>query len=210
VDVRVYDEDTLQVTIEPPDNDGGANITHYNYSLHNTVAKLDLSAFASVTVDLGDANSVYASTNSRAQQDRATAVINGIIDPSVWANEVSFDMGSMGCTKLSPSVTIDLKNTYVISQVTFWQYYDGDGRKYCAQRVALSTTGEFGAESIDIYNTGTAYSPASSSSGQQVNVDELRFARYVRVWSGGSNVNPGVHLLEVEIYGGLSVGHGQL
>ena len=27
--VRVYDQDTLQVTIEPPLNDGGANITHY-------------------------------------------------------------------------------------------------------------------------------------------------------------------------------------
>ena len=30
VAVRVINDDTLQVTIEPPLNDGGANITHYN------------------------------------------------------------------------------------------------------------------------------------------------------------------------------------
>lgn len=30
VNVRVYDDDTLEVTIEPPLDDGGANITHYN------------------------------------------------------------------------------------------------------------------------------------------------------------------------------------
>ena len=33
VAVRVYDDDTLQVTIAPPLNDGGANITHYEGSL---------------------------------------------------------------------------------------------------------------------------------------------------------------------------------
>jgi len=33
VAVRVIDEDTLQVTIAPPLNDGGANITHYEFYL---------------------------------------------------------------------------------------------------------------------------------------------------------------------------------
>ena len=34
VAVRGYDEDTLAVTIEPPLKDGGANVTHYEYTVH--------------------------------------------------------------------------------------------------------------------------------------------------------------------------------
>jgi hypothetical protein len=40
VAVRVYDENTLQVTIEPPLNDGGANITHYTVEVAQYCLKI--------------------------------------------------------------------------------------------------------------------------------------------------------------------------
>ena len=74
---------------------------------------------------------------------------------------------------------------------------------HCAQRIALSATGDFALDVVDVYNTGTGYSPVTNSNGLRVDVDSPPDAlyRYVRFWSSGSDNNAGVHILEVAIKG---------
>ena len=50
-------------------------------------------------------------------------------------------------------------------------------------------------------NYGAQYGPVTSEKGLVVDVETIRYARYVRFWSGGSNVNNGVHFLEFGIKG---------
>ena len=104
-----------------------------------------------------------------------------------------------GCLS-SVYATVDLLQDYPITGVTVWHYY-ADGRQYCNQKIALSTTGAFAGEEDVVYETGPEYGPPESTEGIPRTFPPTE-ARYVRHWCGRSTTNAGVHFLEMDVYGG--------
>ena len=70
--------------------------------------------------------------------------------PDEWSTSPNGDCATCA-TRLY--VTVDLGASFPLSGVTLWHYH-GDARAYCAQKVALSTTGAFAGEEIVVYDTG--------------------------------------------------------
>ena len=66
---------------------------------------------------------------------------NSFIDsthtPGKWTKSPTDDLGS--CSS-SVYMTVDLGAVYSVSETTIWHYY-GNDRRYCNQKIALSTTG---------------------------------------------------------------------
>ena len=136
--------------------------------------------------------------SDRGHADGFNTVIDMVHSPSEWVN--SPDGGPCECTPESALyITIDLGNFYYITGVTIWHYY-GNDRAYCAQKIALSTTGDFVGEEQVVYDTGTEYGPPESPNGNAF-VFPATVARYLRHWSAGSTSNPYVHFLEIDVYG---------
>eukprot|EP01051_Picozoa_sp_SAG22_P021392 SAG22_NODE_4706_length_1185_cov_4.361878_2_plen_107_part_00 len=75
-------------------------------------------------------------------------------------------------------------------------------RAYCAQKVSVSLTGEFGGEEYVAYDTGTEYGPPESPEGNSISFEPV-VAQFVRHWSAGSTVNPYVHFLEIDVFGSV-------
>ena len=119
-----------------------------------------------------------------------------------------FGPAAEDCTN-SVYVTVDLLQDYPITGVTVWHYY-ADGRQYCNQKIALSTTGAFAGEEDVVYETGPEYGPPETAEGISQTFPPTE-ARYVRHWSGRSTANGGVNFLEMDVYGGGStpVHHAQ-
>lgn len=82
---------------------------------------------------------------------------------------------------------IDLGANFPIIGATIWHYH-GDTRRYCSQKVALSTTGLFQGEEVVVYDTGLDYGELETDSGNTMAFDHT-IARYVRHWSGRSDQN---------------------
>ena len=135
--------------------------------------------------------------------DRGNAIgFMSVIDmdhsPDEWVN--SPEGGPAECTpEAALYMTIDLGTPCLITGVTIWHYY-GNARAYCAQKIALSTTGDFVGEETVVYDTGSDYGPPESSSGNAF-VFPAMVTRFVRHWSAGSTSNPYVHFLEIDVYG---------
>jgi hypothetical protein len=96
-------------------------------------------------------------------------------------------------------LTIDLGAQYPVAGVTLWHYY-GDTRRYCGQKVALSSTGAFSGEETVVYDTGVDYGPIETVDGNALTFDPVN-ARFVRHWSGKSDANSGIHFMEIDVYG---------
>ena len=138
--------------------------------------------------------------------------------PGEWSTSPNGDCATCA-TRLY--VTVDLGASYPLSGVTLWHYH-GDARAYCAQKVALSTTGAFAGEEVIVYDTGMAYGGVEAEHGNSIAFDQTA-ARYVRRrndaatvslaalsggycaqvrhWSGRSTRNTGVHFMEIDVYG---------
>eukprot|EP01051_Picozoa_sp_SAG22_P010635 SAG22_NODE_967_length_6262_cov_20.374980_1_plen_1008_part_00 len=130
------------------------------------------------------------------------AGFNSIIDmnhsPDQWVH--SPGGGPCECTPESALyITVDLGRPILITGVTIWHYY-GDDRAYCAQKVALSLTGQFLREEHVVYDTGSEYGPPESPDGNSITFPGYT-ARYVRHWSAGSTTDTNVHFIEVDVYG---------
>ena len=106
---------------------------------------------------------------------------------------------SKGCTD-SRYVTIDLGNYYTVQSVRVWNYYGDTGRRYCGQKLQVSSTGAFGKEAKTVMNHGTKYGPVENQGGNLYKFKPT-VARYVRYSSARSNKNTGVHMVEIDVYG---------
>eukprot|EP01052_Picozoa_sp_SAG31_P027110 SAG31_NODE_2509_length_5588_cov_2.936170_4_plen_606_part_01 len=125
-------------------------------------------------------------------------------EPSEWRN--SPQGWTRGCSERDSVsegrhryLTVDLGNNYQITGVTIWHYY-GNARRYCNQKIALSTANLFEGEEVVVYDTGTEYGPTESPDGN-VHIFSETVARYVRHWCGGNTLNDFAHFMEIDIYG---------
>lgn len=108
----------------------------------------------------------------------------------------------------------DLGQNYDISSIKMWRYYD-DGREYTPTAIAVSETSDDWSEgNVDvIYNSdvegvfglgeGSDEGYAETAEGKEFICEETVTGRFVRVYSLGSNVNSGNHLVEFEVYGSV-------
>ena len=107
-------------------------------------------------------------------------------------------------------VTVDLGNYYEVQSATIWNYY-ADSRTYCGQKIALSKTGAFTGEEEVVWNPADptnlppgspqetpthSYGPAERKEGNH-HAWTPAVARYLRYYSSRSNINTGVHMVEI-------------
>ena len=136
--------------------------------------------------------------------------------PDEWTTSPTADL-----TDCSTNVymTVDLGAVYDTTGVTIWHYY-GNGRAYCNQKLAISTTGLFAGEERVIFDTGACSgwcqfpldpntctgdcTPANYEDTESPDGNPFTWkntpARYVRHWSGRGQ-NTGVHFMEIDVYG---------
>lgn len=106
-------------------------------------------------------------------------------------------------------VQLDLGDYYDLSDIKLWHYY-GDGRKYKDVAVQVSTDPAFATDVTTVYNndadnsaklgTGTNSEYAENIAGLDIRFGTVN-ARYVRLYSNGSNMNSNNHYVEAEVYG---------
>ena len=72
-------------------------------------------------------------------------------------------------------------------------------RRYCNERIALSTTGAFDGEEVVILDNPGTYGVVVTRDGHAVQAGAV--ARYVRFYSGGNTRNPHAHFVEVQVFG---------
>ena len=122
--------------------------------------------------------------------------IDMVHTPAEWTKSPTGDVQS--CAQ-SLYMTIDLGAFYEVGSVTIYNYY-GDTRKYCGQKLALSTTGDFNGEETVVYDTKQDYGPPEKKTGNN-HMFSPTVTRFVRYYSSKSTQNTGVHFLECDIYG---------
>lgn len=103
---------------------------------------------------------------------------------------------------------LDLGKSYDISGVKLWHYFDG--RKFKDVIIQFAEVPDFSSGVITKFNNdsdnsagqgiGTDAEYAETASGKEVTFSPIQ-ARYVRFWSGGSNVNIWNQIVEAEVYG---------
>jgi len=90
---------------------------------------------------------------------------------------------------------IDLGNVYAVSEVRFWNHWDG--RELKALHILLSGDADF-QSSTEIYNSN--WTPTAEGLTVQTPNGTPINARYVRVWNDGYvNGNHGGHYVEIEV-----------
>ena len=78
-----------------------------------------------------------------------------------------------------------------------WHYFL-DTRAYCGQRIAVSDTGAFAGEEVELHSTGLGLGGTETSAGLTVPAYGV-VGRYVRHWAAGNTLNPGVHFIEMAV-----------
>ena len=140
----MYDEDTLQVTIDPPLVDGGANITHYEYTGHfsTKLAQWKLDTIVEPTGTVKDSVNFYtgtASTNrpsinadgsmrfTLSQNNKVTVPWSAALNPdaftvTVWAK--AFSSTSTHASLLTSRSDSDGSSGFMIYNVGGqWQFW---------------------------------------------------------------------------------------
>merc|ERR1719433_2681084 len=110
--------------------------------------------------------------------DCGMAVSDGNHDQNTWSSSPRGIVQS--CTSGALYVQLDLGAPTLVDRVVLWHNYE-DGRRYCGQKVALSSDGN---SWTTVYNTGNAYGDVESSSGKTISFTPT-LARYVRHYSKG-------------------------
>ncbi len=200
VGVRVAGNTSLSVQIGAPSSDGGKPVNSFqtyvsDYSTDD-LPMLDLKTFATATVNMGDAYSVWQSPSK---------VFDGNKDPAAWKDEINFSFpGDLhDCSLNPPSIIVDLQKVYRLSQVTMWPHWETNGRirRYCSMRAAYSLSGDT-SDFTDIFDYGNSYGPWTNANGYTKSIDSGdQYGRFVQFWLGPNTENRYVHLIEVAIYG---------
>lgn len=107
---------------------------------------------------------------------------------------------------------IDLGNVCDINTLKVWHYYN-DERTYKDVVFQLSNDPTFSSGVVTVFNNDTDNSSgfgigadteySETSAGKEVSFNPVS-ARYIRLWSNGSNINDWSHYVEVEVYGEVS------
>eukprot|EP00035_Acanthoeca_spectabilis_P007647 m.140037 g.140037 ORF g.140037 m.140037 type:complete len:442 (-) comp14027_c0_seq2:79-1404(-) len=123
-------------------------------------------------------------------------LVDGTPNANLWYTVVSYE--NRVCT--DPAwVQVDLGSQMRVGSVQTWMYWN-DARRYCGQRVAVSQTGAFTGEEIEIYSTpGTDYGHVERPAGNLIYANGVT-GRYIRWWSARSNVNVGTHFIEMRVF----------
>ncbi len=105
-------------------------------------------------------------------------------------------------------IQLDLSRVTDMNTLKLWHYY-ADGRTYKDIVVQVSNSSTFSSGVTTLFNndtnnsaglgTGTDAEYVETSSGKTISFPTVK-ARYVRLWSNGSNVNNLNHYVEVEAY----------
>jgi hypothetical protein len=107
-------------------------------------------------------------------------------------------------------VQLDLGAARAVDQVRLWHYYR-DGRRYKDVVVQLSNDAAFKQNVVTVFNNDRDNSAGCGAGRDQEYAEEFRgktilfpsqTARYVRLWSAGSNVNAGNHYAEIQVLSG--------
>jgi hypothetical protein len=122
--------------------------------------------------------------------------IDMVHTPAEWTKSPA---GSVTSCAQALYMTVNLGAKYIVGSVTVWNYY-GDTRKYCGQKIALSTTGSFAGEETVVYDTKSSFGPLERKAGNNHAFQPVA-TQYVRYYSSKSTRNNGVHFLELDIYG---------
>ena len=154
---------------------------------------------------------VYSSINptNRTLGKSLSSSSSNLISPALTTdglknNTLNYtDVGSNG----AQWIQIDLGAVYNLSKVNLWHYF-GDGRTYRDVIVQLSTNATFGTKTT-VYNndtnnsagqgTGSNAEYVETSGGKSITFDSVA-ARYIRLWTNGSNINANNHYVEVEAF----------
>ena len=176
-------------------------------------------------VNLDQLDGVSA-TGDGSLDDRGnpSAVVDMDHTPGKWTSSPTDDFTT--CAE-NAYMTIDLGGVYTTTGATIWHYYL-DGRAYCNQKLAVSTTGEFAGEETTVFDTGACsgwctfpitcenaeagtctpenYGPTEAADGNAFTWDSTD-AQYVRHWSGRGQ-NSGVHFMEIDVYGFVGAASG--
>jgi RHS repeat-associated protein/uncharacterized repeat protein (TIGR01451 family) len=108
---------------------------------------------------------------------------------------------------------VDLGEAYYVNQVKLWHYFD-DGRTYrdvivmlCPDSACASKTIVFNNDGNNSagFGTGTDAEYAETSNGKSITFSAVS-ARYVRLYSNGSNADTGNHYVEVKVWNALNPG----
>lgn len=125
--------------------------------------------------------------------------------------------------KKASYVQFDLGTECTISEIKMWRYWE-DNRNYDPTAIVLSNSVDNWSEDIavvyssddeDIFGFGTETVTESGgyveeSTGKTISMANPIIGRYVRIYSYGSNVNSGNHLVEFEVYGVINDGETQI
>lgn len=131
------------------------------------------------------------------QQARKACLVDGDTDSQSWNKCPSYDQETCSVSN-APYVTIDLKTKMRVGKVRVYHYAD-DGRTYCGQTIELSTTGNFVGEQQYVHDDRhLANGHKEASNGVEVDGKGV-VARFVRHTASRSNLNTGVHFVEMEV-----------
>ena len=140
-----------------------------------------------------ESNGAGNTQNNRIQAARRNLVDGTLGDGSSW-----MFLPHYGRYCMDPAwVQVDLGSTMRVGAVTVWHYFYDD-RRYCAQKIAVSTTGTFTGEETWILDEGEEFGPAEQAEGRTISAHGVA-GRYVRHYSAGNNINWGVHFMEVAV-----------
>eukprot|EP00041_Stephanoeca_diplocostata_P016715 m.330212 g.330212 ORF g.330212 m.330212 type:complete len:513 (+) comp20457_c2_seq1:157-1695(+) len=143
--------------------------------------------------------SIAGSTNPTSiQTAKHLLAINPPASPGTW--RICPGYAEDTCATNS-WIQVDLRMLMYIGEVTVWHYF-GDTRRYCNQRIAVSTTGEFAGEETTIYRVA-GFSFVESATGNTVPAHGIQ-GRYIRHWSSRSNRNHGVHFMGIRVTAALN------
>eukprot|EP00301_Raphidiophrys_heterophryoidea_P023668 c7465_g1_i1.p1 GENE.c7465_g1_i1~~c7465_g1_i1.p1 ORF type:complete len:700 (+),score=231.16 c7465_g1_i1:62-2101(+) len=164
-----------------------------NTGIH--LAEIFVLGFEAPTPNLARGASVQLSYGSVGTPSN---LVDGDINPSEWAEDPNWNVDSCHTQAYA---TIDLGQFVTIDTIRVWQYY-GDVRHYCGQLLELSLTGEFNGEQVQPWNTGPSYGPVETDLGNIVARNPAGGPfRFVRYHSSRSNLNTGIHIGEIAVYG---------
>ena len=146
-------------------------------------------------------------TCSFPDAENLSYVTDGIKDTFAYAND--------GSPTPNQYFQIDLGQQFRIDTVVLWRYFD-DHRTYVDTIVQISTDPTFQTNVTTVYNNdfdgssgnkaGTNLVYRERSSGKRMDFSPTE-ARYVRIYSSGSEINPFNHIVEVEVWTALDMGN---
>jgi hypothetical protein len=99
-----------------------------------------------------------------------------------------------GCAHSPTSVTVDLGAEETISSIKVVNYYSD--KRYYQYTVEVSTDGKAWNKVADMSNN----TDMATEQGTPLNLMQTK-ARYVRVTMLRNSANPGMHIVELEVYG---------